>query len=107
MGRPGRGRWDRIRDGRGPGGEVWRLFEDLPELARLCAALLSENASFLLLNAYAARVSGPALAHLLADAMPGRGGRVDWGELALVEEARGAEQPREIGLSFFARWSRT
>ena len=88
--------------GRGPGGEVWRLFEDLPELARQCAALLSDSASFLLLNAYAARVSGPALSHLLAEAVGERGGRVDWGELTLVEDGDG---PREIGLSFFARWS--
>ncbi|MHB8283965.1 MAG: class I SAM-dependent methyltransferase, partial [Caulobacteraceae bacterium] len=35
--------------GRGPTGEVWRLFEDLPELARLCAELLSPDADFLLL----------------------------------------------------------
>lgn len=87
--------------GRGPTGEVWRLFEDLPELAGLCAELLSDQASFLLLNAYAARVSGPALAHLVADAMPGRGGRIDWGELTLC----GGRPEREIGLSFFARWS--
>ena len=88
--------------GRGPGGEVWRLFEDLPELARQCAALLSDKASFLLLNAYAARVSGPALSGLLADAVGERGGHVDWGELTLVEDG---DDPREIGLSFFARWS--
>jgi 23S rRNA (cytosine1962-C5)-methyltransferase len=87
--------------GRGPGGEVWRLFEDLPELATLCAELLSEQASFLLLNAYAARISGASLAGLLADRLEERGGRVDWGELALVEEAG----EREIGLSFFARWT--
>src|SRR3569833_861571 len=65
--------------GRGPGGEVWRLFEDLPEMAKLCASLLSDKASFLLLNAYAARVSGPALAHLLSDNMKDRGGRIDLG----------------------------
>jgi len=88
--------------GRGPDGQVWRLFEDLPELARLCASILSENASFLLLNAYAARVSGPALAHLLNEALGDRGGRIDWGELALVEDG---DDGREIGLSFFARWS--
>jgi 23S rRNA (cytosine1962-C5)-methyltransferase len=88
--------------GRGPGGEVWRLFEDLPELARQCAALLSDKASFLLLNAYAARVSGAALSHLVAEAVGARGGRVDWGELTLVEDGEAA---REIGLSFFARWS--
>jgi 23S rRNA (cytosine1962-C5)-methyltransferase len=87
--------------GRGPTGEVWRLFEDLPALAAQCVALLSPNASFLLLNAYAARVSGVALAHLLAEEMPGRGGEIDWGELVLSE---GGETGREIGLSFFARW---
>jgi 23S rRNA (cytosine1962-C5)-methyltransferase len=90
--------------GRGPTGEVWRLFEDLPELVGLCAEVLADDADFLLLNAYAARISGLSLAHLVAGALPGRGGTVDWGELALVEdEAAGAA--REIGLSFFARWS--
>jgi 23S rRNA (cytosine1962-C5)-methyltransferase len=87
--------------GRGPGGEVWRLFEDLPEMARLCGELLSDDARFLILNAYAARISGASLAGLLAEALAGRGGRIDWGELALVED--GGE--RMIGLSFYARWS--
>ena len=90
--------------GRGPTGEVWRLFEDLPQLVHDCAALLADDASFLLLNAYAARISGLSLAHLTAEATAGRGGVIDWGELALVEESpRGAE----IGLSFFSRWSAT
>ncbi len=89
--------------GRGPGGEVWRLFEDLPELAGLCAELLSENASFLVLNAYAERISGAALSGLLAEKLAGRGGRIEWGELALVQQ----DGAREIGMSFFARWSGT
>ena len=88
--------------GRGPTGEVWRLFEDLPGLLAECAALLSDRARFLMLNAYAARISGAALGNALVDALPGRGGRVDWGELALQEDA---PDPRAIGLSFFARWS--
>ncbi|MFN3582836.1 class I SAM-dependent methyltransferase [Phenylobacterium sp.] len=87
--------------GRGPDGQVWRLFEDLPELAGLCAELLSENASFLILNAYAERISGAALSGLLAEKLAGRGGRIDWGELALVED--GGE--RAIGMSFYGRWS--
>ncbi|HVY35479.1 MAG TPA: class I SAM-dependent methyltransferase, partial [Caulobacteraceae bacterium] len=87
--------------GRGPGGEVWRLFEDLPELIKLCGQLLSDKASFVLLNAYAARISGLALAHLLSEHVGERGGRIEWGELALQEEGDG----REIGLSFFARWT--
>lgn len=88
--------------GRGPGGEVWRLFEDLPELAGLCAELLSENARFLVLNAYAERISGAALSGLLADKLRGRGGAIDWGELALAQE----DGRREIGMSFYARWLR-
>jgi 23S rRNA (cytosine1962-C5)-methyltransferase len=87
--------------GRGPSGEVWRLLEDLPELMAGCAALLSQDAAFLLLNAYSERLSGLALAGLTAGVLGPRGGRVDWGELALMEET-GA---RGVGLSFFARWS--
>ncbi|TAJ70440.1 MAG: class I SAM-dependent rRNA methyltransferase [Phenylobacterium sp.] len=87
--------------GRGPDGQVWRLFEDLPEMAGLCAQLLSQSARFLVLNAYAERISGPALAGLLAEKLEGRGGRIEWGELAL-EEQRG---DRAIGMSFYARWS--
>src|SRR5205814_2194720 len=87
--------------GRGPTGEVWRLFDNLPELLRQCVNLLSDQASFLILNAYAERVSGLSLANLLAEAMAERGGRIDWGELALTEEAG----DRGAGLSFFARWS--
>ena len=98
--------------GRGPTGEVWRLFEDLPEMLHLCAQLLSPTASFLLLNAYAARVSGPALAHSLSDALGHeRGGTIDYGELTLCENATPSLKhtpsripAREFGLSFFARW---
>jgi 23S rRNA (cytosine1962-C5)-methyltransferase len=87
--------------GRGPTGEVWRLFEHLPELVQLCGELLSDKASFLLLNAYATRISGASLAHLMAQETANRGGRIDWGELALKEE----DSEREVGLSFYARWS--
>jgi len=87
--------------GRGPNGEVWRLFEDLPELLRLCVELLADGARFLILNAYAERISGLSLGALLAEAMADRGGRIEWGELALMEETG----ERGVGLSFFARWS--
>mgnify|MGYP002343974814 CR=1 FL=1 len=87
--------------GRGPDGEVWKLFENLPELSTLCAELLSENASFLLLNAYAERISGAALAGLLSDKLADRGGQIEWGELALCQDGG----DREIGMSFYARWA--
>lgn len=75
----------------------------MPELVLLCAELLSERADFLLLNAYAARISGLSLAHLLRSALGHRGGVLDWGELALAEER---PDGRSLGLSFFARWRR-
>jgi 23S rRNA (cytosine1962-C5)-methyltransferase len=87
--------------GRGPDGEVWRLFEDLPELAGLCGQLLSENAAFLVLNAYAERISGAALSGLLAEKLKGRSGNIEWGELALVQEGG----RRQVGMSFYARWA--
>ncbi len=87
--------------GRGPAGEVWRLMDDLPALIADCMALLADDASFLLLNAYSERLSGLALAGLLADAGRGRGGRIEYGELALMEETRDLG----AGLSFFARWT--
>lgn len=87
--------------GRGPNGEVWRLYEDLPDLLRTCAELLSDRASFLIANVYAERISGLATACLMREALAGRGGRIDWGELALVESSG----ERAVGLSFFARWS--
>jgi 23S rRNA (cytosine1962-C5)-methyltransferase len=87
--------------GRGPGGEVWKLYEDLPELIGQCAQLLSDEARFLICNVYAERISGLAVGSLLREALPGRGGRIDWGELALVE----ASGERAVGLSFYARWT--
>jgi 23S rRNA (cytosine1962-C5)-methyltransferase len=88
--------------GRGPAGEVWRLYEDLPDLMAGCAGLLSDDASFLLLNGYSERLTGLALAHLTAEALSGRAGTIDWGELALREDG---DDARAVGLSFFARWS--
>ena len=86
--------------GRGPGGETWRLYEDLPALMAGCAEVLSDDASFLLVNAYQERLTGLALAHLTGEVLAGRGGVIDWGELALEDEGG-----RRVGLSFFARWS--
>ena len=85
--------------GRGPGGEVWRLLEDLPALIAACAARF-DDASFLLLNAYAERISGLAPTGLLGEALADRGGTIDWGELALIEEAA-----RGVGAGRLARWS--
>jgi len=88
--------------GRGPGGEVWRLEEDLPGLVADCARLLDENSRFLVLTVYAVRMSALAIGELLNQALRHLGGRVECGDMAVREEARSLLLPTAI----FARWSR-
>lgn len=86
--------------GRGADGEVWRFETDIAPLLRDCAALLSDDASFMILTAYALRLSSLALAHMLADVAPGRGA-IDSGELVLMDETA----TRPLPTSLYARWS--
>jgi 23S rRNA (cytosine1962-C5)-methyltransferase len=87
--------------GRGPDGEVWRLEEDLPELIANCRRLLDVNSRFLFLTVYAVRMSALALGNLLAAHFDDLQGKIEFGELAVREEARGLLLPTAI----FARWS--
>lgn len=87
--------------GRGPDGEVWRLEQDLPGLIADCRALLDRNSRFLFLTVYAVRMSALAIGELLNQAFADLPGRVEAGELAVREEARGLELPTAI----WARWS--
>jgi 23S rRNA (cytosine1962-C5)-methyltransferase len=88
--------------GRGPAGEVWRLEEGLPGLIADCRRLLDADSRFLVLTVYAVRMSALAIAELLNQALAGLGGRVECGDMAVREEARGLLLPTAI----FARWSR-
>ncbi|HEY0270828.1 MAG TPA: class I SAM-dependent methyltransferase [Sphingomonas sp.] len=87
--------------GRGPTGEVWRLEEGLPGLVADCVRLLTPDSKFLVLTVYAVRMSALAIAELLAQATAPLGGRIEAGEMAVREEARGLLLPTAI----FARWS--
>ncbi|WP_010546246.1 class I SAM-dependent methyltransferase [Sphingomonas elodea] len=88
--------------GRGPNGEVWKLEEGLPGLIDDVARLLDANSRFLFLTVYAVRMSALAIGELVRQAMAGKGGTVEAGELTVREETRGLELPTAI----FARWSR-
>jgi 23S rRNA (cytosine1962-C5)-methyltransferase len=88
--------------GRGPDGEVWRLEEGLPGLIADCRRLLDDKSRFLVLTVYALRMSALALHALLDQALAGLGGRIESGDMAVREEARGLLLPTAI----FARWSR-
>jgi 23S rRNA (cytosine1962-C5)-methyltransferase len=87
--------------GRGPDGEVWRLEEDLPALIANCRQLLDANSRFLFLTVYAVRMSALALGNLLSTHFADLPGNVEFGELAVREQARGLLLPTAI----FARWS--
>jgi 23S rRNA (cytosine1962-C5)-methyltransferase len=88
--------------GRGPGGEVWRLEENLAPLLGDCRRLLDENSRFLVLTVYAVRMSALAIGELLRQAFADLGGAIECGDMAVREEARGLLLPTAI----FARWSR-
>jgi 23S rRNA (cytosine1962-C5)-methyltransferase len=87
--------------GRGPDGEVWRLEEDLGPLIADCRKLLDTDSRFLFLTVYAVRMSAMALGALLNQYFADLPGKIEFGELAVREEARGLLLPTAI----FARWS--
>jgi 23S rRNA (cytosine1962-C5)-methyltransferase len=88
--------------GRGPEGEVWKLEEGLPGLIADCRRLLDSDSRFLVLTVYAVRMSALAISELVRQALGDLGGRVECGDMAVREEARGLLLPTAI----FARWSR-
>jgi 23S rRNA (cytosine1962-C5)-methyltransferase len=86
--------------GRGPTGETWRLEENLAPLLADCRKLLDENSRFLVLTVYAVRLSALAIGELVKQSLGDLGGTVEFGEMAVREEARGLLLPTAI----FARW---
>ena len=92
--------------GRGPDGEVWQLFEHLPEMLRSCRKLLSDDALALVLTVYAMRSSYASFHELAAEAFAGRGGHLASGELFIREaEAPGNAVRRRLATSLFVRWT--
>jgi 23S rRNA (cytosine1962-C5)-methyltransferase len=86
--------------GRGPKGEVWQLFENLPPMVELCRSILSPRPLEVVLTAYSIRASFFAIHALMRDTFAGMGGRVESGEL-VIREKSGA---RALSTSLFARW---
>lgn len=86
--------------GRGPKGEVWQLFEDLPAMAEACRAILSPRPLAVVLTAYSIRASFFAIHTLMRDTFAGMGGVVESGELIIREKAAG----RALSTSLFSRW---
>ena len=91
--------FDPPKFGRGPDGERWQIEEDLPGFAADCARLLSDEPEFMILTAYAMRLSSQSLANLMSDITSG--GTIDHGEL-LIKQQNGE---RYLSTSLYARWA--
>ena len=86
--------------GRGPKGEVWQLFEDLPHQLELVQQLVSEKPSFVVLTAYSIRASFYALHEIMQEKLGPHGGTIESGELVLQTEM----SDRRLPTSLFSRW---
>ena len=70
--------------GRGPGGEVWKLENELFGLVNECAKLLSDKPLFMLINSYTTGLQPAVLSNMLTmTAARGRGGLVTADEIVL------------------------
>ena len=86
--------------GRGPKGEVWQLFDDLPDMVDLARSILTDRPLAVVLTAYSIGASFFAIHALMRDSFAGMGGRVESGELVIREKAAG----RALSTSLFSRW---
>jgi len=86
--------------GRGPKGEVWNVFDDLPHLLDVLRELVSEKPAFVVLTAYAIRASFYAMHEIMQEVFGDLGGAIESGELVL----RAENGDRCLSTSLFSRW---
>ena len=80
--------------GRGPGGEVWKLEEQLFSLVELCLPILSDNALFFILNSYTTGLSPSVMEYLLGVMIEKRfGGETSSSEIGLHVTESGLALP--------------
>ena len=86
--------------GRGPEGEVWDLFTDLPDLLRTCRELLEPD-GFMILTSYAIRASFLSFDAFAREIFAGMRGKIESGEIAVREAG---ENGRLLSAANFVRW---
>ena len=80
--------------GRGPGGEVWKLEDNLYDFVKLCAGVLSERPLFVLINSYTTGLAPSVLGYLLHLLVGAKyGGKCTWDELGLPVTETGLALP--------------
>ena len=80
--------------GRGPGGEVWKLEEQVYPLVAECVKLLSDDPLFFLINSYTTGLSPSVMQYVLGTLLPsGIGGTLSADEIGLPVTASGMVLP--------------
>ena len=80
--------------GRGPKGEIWKIEESIWPFVQLAAQLLSEDASFFLINSYTTGLQPAVLTYMLESAVrSARGGKVESSEIGLPVSSNGLVLP--------------
>ena len=87
--------------GRGPKGEVWKIEEKLSKLLSLVPKVLSDKPLFVILTSYATDSSSLSLGYALSEVMKDFHGKVEQGELCVLENSNN----RFIPLANTAVWS--
>lgn len=80
--------------GRGPGGEVWKLENEIYSFVELCRGVLSENPIAVLLNSYTTGLSPAVMQYILSSVLsPTFGGRAESDEIGLPVTSSGLVLP--------------
>jgi 23S rRNA (cytosine1962-C5)-methyltransferase len=70
--------------GRGPGGEIWKLEDNLYSFVNLCAGVLSDKPAFVIINSYTTGLSPSVLGYI--------------SEIVLIKRFGGSSRAEELGL---------
>lgn len=80
--------------GRGPGGEVWKLENEIYNFVELCRGVLSENPIAVLLNSYTTGLSPAVMQYILSSVLsPTFGGHTESDEIGLPVTSSGLVLP--------------
>lgn len=76
--------------GRGPGGEVWKIEDEIFDLVSLCNQILDDDAKFFLINSYTAGLSPAVMEYVLGvTVMKNRSGNIKFDEIGLPVTSTG------------------
>ncbi|MCL2255571.1 MAG: class I SAM-dependent methyltransferase [Firmicutes bacterium] len=79
--------------GRGPGGELWKLEDNLFDLVKLCKNILSDNPRFFLINSYTTGLQPSVLKNILNIVLGDLKGQTSGYELILPTNEKGIVLP--------------